>query len=177
MAQQRSRYFAGNDVDGAPIYKDKRKDIAPATVNRYSASLVAVITWAIERRIAPKGYVHPCRSVERKPENNKKTRFLSDDERTRLLAACKASPWPRLYALVLLALTTGARKGELLGLTFFSPPRPRRAFPLWHPTHSESSRVYVERRSHFVTSSLLMPNTGFTWITGFCCPHRQESGG
>jgi integrase len=62
--------------------------------------------------------VHPCRSVERKPENNEKTRFLSDDERTRLLAACKASPWPRLYGLILLALTTGARKGELLGLTW-----------------------------------------------------------
>ena len=118
LAQQRSRYFAGNDVDGAPIYKDKRKDIAPATVNRYSASLAAVITWAIKRRIAPKGYVHPCRSVERQPENNERTRFLSDDERTRLLAACKASAWPRLYGLVLLALTTGARKGELLGLTW-----------------------------------------------------------
>jgi integrase len=30
--------------------------------------------------------------------------------------ACKASAWPRLYLLALMALTTGARKGELLGL-------------------------------------------------------------
>lgn len=48
--------------------------------------------------------------------NNEKVRFLSQDERERLLAACKASKWQRLYLLVLLALTTGARKGELLGL-------------------------------------------------------------
>jgi integrase len=60
--------------------------------------------------------VHPCRSIERKPENNAKTRFLSDDERVRLLEACRGARWPRLYLLVLMALTTGARKGELLGL-------------------------------------------------------------
>lgn len=116
LTQQSSRYFAGNDADGRPIYRAKRRAISPATVNRYAAALAAFITWAIKRRIAPKGYVHPCRSIERKPENNGKTRFLSSDERARLLQACKHASWPRLYLLVLLALTTGARKGELLGL-------------------------------------------------------------
>ena len=118
LAQQRSRYFAGEDFDGKAIYKDKRKPIAPATVNRYAASLAAVITWSIKRRIAPKGYVHPCRSIERRTESAGKTRFLSDDERGRLLEACRASAWPRLYGLVLMGLTTGARKGELQGLTW-----------------------------------------------------------
>ena len=118
LAHQRSRYFAGNDVDGRAVFRDKRKAMAPATINRYSASLAAVLTWAIKRRIAPRGFVHPCRSVERQTENNEKTRFLADDERERLLSACRASPWPRLYALALLALTTGGRKGELLGLTW-----------------------------------------------------------
>lgn len=116
LTSQSSRYFAGNDADGKPIYRAKKRPIAPATINRYAAALAAFITWAIKRRIAPKGYVHPCRSIERKPENNGKTRFLSTDERTRLLEACKLAPWPRLYLLVLMALTTGARKGELLGL-------------------------------------------------------------
>jgi len=116
LKQQPSRYYAGDDVDGAPIYRSKKKALAPATINRYAATLAAIVTWCIKRRIAPKGYVHPCRSVERMPENNERTRFLSDDERARLLSACKAAPWPRLYALVLMALTTGARKGELMGL-------------------------------------------------------------
>ena len=40
-------------------------------------------------------------------------RYLSDDERTALLAACKASDSRDLYAFVLFALTTGARKGEI----------------------------------------------------------------
>jgi integrase len=118
LAERNASFYAGKDDHGRRIFNAKRKRLAPATVNRYAAALAAVITWAIKRRIAPKGYVHPCRSIERKPEHNEKTRFLSDDERVRLLAACKASTWPRLYALVLMALTTGARKGELLGLSW-----------------------------------------------------------
>lgn len=118
LAQRNALYFAGLDADGRRIFNAKRHRLAPATINRYAAGLAAVITWAIKRRIAPKGYVHPCRSVERRAERNEKTRFLSDPERERLLAACRSSKWPRLYALVLLALTCGARKSELLGLTW-----------------------------------------------------------
>ncbi len=33
-----------------------------------------------------------------------------------MLTACKASGWKGLYPLVMLALTTGARRGELMGL-------------------------------------------------------------
>jgi integrase len=116
LAQQPARYWAGTDADGCAIYKAKRAPLAAATINRYGASISAVITWAIKRRIAPKGYVHPGRSIERRTENNERTRYLSDDERERLLAACRASSWPRLYVLVLMALTTGARKAELTGL-------------------------------------------------------------
>jgi integrase len=116
LMRNSSRFYAGKDADGKAIYKAKRKPIAPATVNRYGAALSAVITWAIKRRIAPKGYVHPCRAIERQEENNEKTRFLTQEESARLLEACKASKWRRLYPLVLLALSTGARKGELLGM-------------------------------------------------------------
>jgi integrase len=110
------RYFAGKDADGKAIYRAKKAALAPATVNRYCASIAAVFTWAVRRRIAPKGWTHPCRGIERRAENNEQTRFLSDDERGRLIDACKASAWPRMYLLVLLALTTGARRGELSGL-------------------------------------------------------------
>ena len=113
LASQPSRFYAGKD---AGIYKAKRKPLSPASINRYAASLAAVITWAIKKRIAPKGYIHPCRTIERRREDNERVRFLSDDERSRLLQACQASRWPKLYLLVMMALTTGARKGELLGL-------------------------------------------------------------
>ena len=116
LSRRQATFFAGLDADGNGIFKSKKNCLAPATINRYAASLGAVLTWAMQRRIAPKGWVHPCRSIERKPENNAKVRFLDDVECTKLLEACGKSTWPKLTLLVLLAITTGARKGELLAL-------------------------------------------------------------
>lgn len=116
LANRPARYYAGKDADGAAIYKAKRKPLTGSTINRYTSAIAAVLTFAIRRRIAPKGFDHPVKRVERQAETPEKTRFLSDDERVRLLEACKASAWPRLYLLVMVALTTGARRGELLAL-------------------------------------------------------------
>lgn len=116
LAQQPNRFFAGMDADGKPIYRARRKPIGPATINRYCACLGSLCTWAMRMRITPKGWQHPCRAVARRPESAGKTRFLSEEERERLLQACKASKWPKLYLLVLLGMTTGARRGELMAL-------------------------------------------------------------
>jgi len=48
---------------------------------------------------------------------DERTRFLSDDERAALLDACKESDNDQLFTVVVFALSTGARKGEILGLT------------------------------------------------------------
>jgi integrase len=53
----------------------------------------------------------------RKPKEPRgRVRFLSEDERQRLLAACERSRNPYLYTFVILALATGARYGELMHL-------------------------------------------------------------
>jgi integrase len=59
---------------------------------------------------------NPANLVPSLPENNERTRLLSDAERTRLFRACRASKWEKLHLIVLLAITTGARKGELTKL-------------------------------------------------------------
>ena len=88
--------------------------LTPATVNRYLATLSACFTFArkelhwIER--------NPCAAITKPSENNERVRYLSDDERTKLLAACKASRNEWLYLAVVLALSTGARQGELMNL-------------------------------------------------------------
>jgi integrase len=121
LASMPAEYFAGLDADGNRIFKSKGTPMAPATVNRHHQALASVLTWAVKRRIAPKGWMNPCRSVEKRSEaGNAKTRFLSDDERDRLLSACKTSKWPKLYLLAVMALSTGARKGELQGLRWAS---------------------------------------------------------
>lgn len=115
IAAEPARIYLGLDADGKPIHRAKGRR-APGTVNRYRDALSAVFAWVIKQRIAPKGWENPARKVEKQPENQGVIRFLDDDERGGLLAACRASWWPRLYCLVLMALTTGARRGELARL-------------------------------------------------------------
>ena len=59
---------------------------------------------------------NPLRKIRRLQESQGRVRYLSDDERDRLLDATTQSAHPHLHAIVLLALTSGARKGEILGL-------------------------------------------------------------
>lgn len=109
--------YLGKHEDGTPRYKECGLP-KPATINRAKVVLSALLTWAQQRRMMPRGWTNPCREIPGLPTNNARTRFLSDDERRRLLALCRASTWPRLYLLVLLALTTGARKSEMLNLRY-----------------------------------------------------------
>lgn len=119
LQAQTNRYYAGKDADGNPIYKArKNKPLAPATINRYNACIAALLSWCIKKRLTTKGYENPCKGIQSRPENNEVVRFLSEAERIALLNACKASTWDKFYLLVMLALTTGARRGELLKLTW-----------------------------------------------------------
>ncbi len=84
------------------------------TVNRYLAVLshafaTAKKEWNWQTRVA-------FELVSRPKEPRGRVRFLSGDEVSRLLNACKACKRKPLYQLVVLALATGARKGELLSL-------------------------------------------------------------
>ena len=84
-----------------------------ATINRYKAAISVVFSYACREYDLPE---NPVRKIPSLPENNERTRFLSEAERTRLFKACRASHWDKLYLIVLLAITTGARKGELTKL-------------------------------------------------------------
>jgi integrase len=59
---------------------------------------------------------NPVADISKKREGPGRTRFLSEDERNALLRACEQSDWPQLHTLVVLAITTGARRGELISL-------------------------------------------------------------
>lgn len=93
--------------------KTVKKSRAPATLNRYKSALSAVFEFGREELDL---HENPCRQVKAMTENNARIRFLSLDERKELLKACKKSEWKQLYLLVMMAITTGARLGELLHL-------------------------------------------------------------
>jgi len=89
---------------------------APATVNRY----LAVLSHALNVAVQEWGWLEasPLRRVRRLREPQGRVRWLDDAERQRLLDTCAQSPNRLLLPVVVLALATGARKQELLGLTW-----------------------------------------------------------
>jgi integrase len=85
-----------------------------ATVNRYLATLGHLFTTAVrEWRLVDR---NPVRDVSKKKEARGRVRFLSDAERDALLEACTKADWPALHTLVLMAISTGAKRGELIKL-------------------------------------------------------------
>jgi len=87
-----------------------------ASVVRYLAALSHAFTIAVKEW----GWMedNPMRKVTKPKESRGRVRFLSDDERIRLLKSCKASSNSYLYLVVVLALSTGMRKSEIMGLTW-----------------------------------------------------------
>lgn len=93
--------------------RPKAKRTGP-TVNRFLAALSASLSYAVKEL----GWLkeNPCLLVRKPSENKGRIRFLSDDERTALLAACK--PHSELYLAVVLSLSTGARQAEIMTLRY-----------------------------------------------------------
>lgn len=87
------------------------RPIRPATVNRELDTLRSLFSKAIEWG---KLHDHPMAKVRRLKVDNVRTRILTEAEQLALFAACP----PKVGRLVRLALITGARIGELLGLTW-----------------------------------------------------------
>ncbi|MBY0462656.1 MAG: hypothetical protein K2Q34_05710 [Alphaproteobacteria bacterium] len=84
-----------------------------STVNRYMTALGHVFTLAINEWEWM--HDHPMKKISKLPEPRGRVRYLDDDERERLLRASKEEE-NYLYLLVVLALSTGARHGELIDL-------------------------------------------------------------
>jgi len=87
---------------------------ANSTVRRYLAALSHTLTIAVNEWQWLDD--SPMRKVNKLKEPRGRIRFLSDEERQRLLTACQASRNPHLHLVVVLALSCGARKGELVSL-------------------------------------------------------------
>lgn len=114
------------------------KSRTPATVNRYLAILSHVFTITVKEW----GWCeeNPLRKVSKLKEPRGRVRFLSDEERTRLLSACKENNNPYLYTIVVLALSTGARRMEILGLRWKDVDLNRQIIIL-HETKNGERRV------------------------------------
>jgi len=89
---------------------------SPATVVRYLAALSHAFTIAVEEW----AWIDdsPMRKVRKPTEPRGIVRFLENDERERLLEACKHSDNKFIYTIVVLAISTGMRKMEMMNLVW-----------------------------------------------------------
>lgn len=133
------------------------KTKSAATVIRYMAVFSHTLSVAV--REWEWLDVNPMLRVKRPRLPQTRVRYLSDDERARLLEACKGSTCKYLYPIVVIALSTGARKGEILGLRWkdidlkrgiarleTTKNRERRALPLTHHAKVLVQALYNEAR-------------------------------
>ncbi len=89
------------------------RKMTPATANRYIASLRHCLNIGVrEFQLIDD---NPIRKVRQMAEPRGRVRFLTDAERDSLLRECKAGS-SALHTIVVVALSTGARRGEILGL-------------------------------------------------------------
>lgn len=90
----------------------RRREVKPATINREISALKHMYKKAEEWSFT---VYNPTSKIRKLREENIRTRYLTDDERNNLLNACAEGPW-YLQPIVLIAINTGMRRGEILSL-------------------------------------------------------------
>ncbi|MFH0732203.1 MAG: site-specific integrase [Candidatus Omnitrophota bacterium] len=109
------KFFSGKHLyEITPLSVEKFKaeraqEVSAATVNRNLACLKSMFNRAIEWGKAKE---NPVKKVKLFRENNKRLRYLEKEEIVKLLANSNK----HLRSIVVVALNTGMRKGEILGL-------------------------------------------------------------
>ncbi len=106
----------------------------PATVNREVALIKHMLTKAVEWGILSD---NPARRIKLFREDNRRLRYLTPEEIKALLEACS----PTMRQVVILALHTGMRKGEILNLLWENINLRERYIELLNQKNGERSTI------------------------------------
>jgi integrase len=90
------------------------KNLKPASVNKNISLLKAMIKKAVDWEMVEESMLKKVRAVKLFPENNRRLRFLSKTECQELIISCDT----HLRPIVITAINTGMRRGEILNLTW-----------------------------------------------------------
>ncbi len=121
------------------IGKDKTtRTRTTATANRYMTVLSHLFTVAMNEWELIEN--HPMNKLSKLKEPRGRVRFLDDNERKKLLDACRQSKHTALYTIVVLALSTGARRGEITNLRWADVDFKRKVITL-HETKNGERRI------------------------------------
>ena len=120
----------------AKTRKKNPKPLSPATQNRYKAMMSLTYTLAVTNG---KVATNPVRQVKHRKENNTVTRVLKPAEEAKLKAAVKP---PERWAIIQLAIHTGARAGELWNLKHAQVDRTDALVTLLNTKNGENKGSY-----------------------------------
>lgn len=122
--------------------QQRRKEVAPASINRELSLLKNMLKMAVQWEYLDKS---PARDVKAIREPPGRVKWLSEAERERLLDACKRSANAMLYEIVLVALLTGMRKGEMQRLTWDDVDFEKRLITVRHSKNNETRYIPINK--------------------------------
>ena len=99
-------------IDHLRNYLLRNRRISKSRVNRYTAVLSSLFSISVREWQLMES--NPCSKIKKFKEPEGRTRYLSNEERRRLLDACKMSRNKDLLLVVELAISSGMRKNEIL---------------------------------------------------------------
>jgi integrase len=137
--------------------------VTESTANRYTISLghvfqVAMLEWEVVQD-------NPVRKIKKFKEAKGRVRFLSDEEREKLLQACQDSNNGQLFIIVMMAISTGCRKNELLTLKWSEVDFDRQRIILNHTKNGERRSVPVRGKAlQMLHQHFENRNTDVLWV-------------
>ncbi len=154
-------------------YKTRRyaEGVKPATINRELASLkkafnLGLREWEWCQR-------NPVMQVSMEREHNQRDRWLSQDEEERLLKAF--APW--LRQVVVFALNTGMRMGEILALMWHAVDLNRSTAMVYRSKNGERRTIPINQtvlallkeqaKVRSLSTTLVFPSKTFTLLEGW----------
>jgi integrase len=113
----------------------------PASVNRELACLSRIFSMAIRDGLT---FSNPCDQVKLLREDNQRTRYLTGDEEANLLKHCVGER-EHLRPIILIAINTGMRRGEILSLRWSQIDFSRGIIHLTNTKSGKSRDVPINR--------------------------------
>jgi integrase len=139
-----NRYF-GNKylyeiklMDVLRFKNERAEQVKHGTVNRSLIVLRSMFNRAIEWGKATE---NPCKGVKNFKENNQRDRYLTEEEEAKLIPNCNEY----LKAIIIVALHTGMRKGEILRLKWKDIDIEHRFISLYETKNGEGRKVTMNQ--------------------------------
>lgn len=141
------RTLIGLSQQDIASFRDERlQSVAPSTTVRELAILSHVLEVAIRDWGLPLAK-NVVKLVRRPVIRNERSRRLTGDEEQRLLEGCDGGQTPYFKTLLILAVETGMRRGEILGLKWSDISHNRRVITLTMTKNGSGREVPLSQRA------------------------------